>query len=245
MRSFPYAVVDLTHALTATVPTWDGSCGFEHHVHHDYDPAALYQFRTYKIDMSEGVGTHMDSPAHCIPGGKTIDELELADLIAPCVVIDISAIAHEKFSVSALDIKAFEKSHGPIQEGSIVMIRTGWERFWPEPERYRNGHLFPSVSKEAAELLLQRDIAGLAIDTLSPDRPEDGFPVHKLLLGNGKFIVENAARLGTLPPQGSFVMAVPIKIKDGTEAPIRLIGFVNQEHANDTTLVAILSHPPQ
>lgn len=104
-------------------------------------------------------------------------------------------------------------------------MKTGWERHWSSPGKYRNNLLFPSISADAAELLLERSIVGVGIDTLSPYREEDGFPVHKLLLGAGKYIVENAANLGSLSPHGNFIMVLPMKIADGTEAPIRLIGL--------------------
>ena len=227
-KQFPYKIVDLTHALSADIPTWDGSCGFEHHRHHDYDPAAEYQFRTHKIKMSEGIGTHMDAPAHCFAGAATIDKLDLSSLVVPCVLIDISALSHERYSLSVEDIEAFENTHGAIPAGSFVMVKTGWARLWQEPEKYRNNHLFPSISAAAAQLLVERGVAGLGIDTLSPDRAEDGFPVHKILLGAGKYIVENAAYLDQLPAVGGFVMVMPIKIAGGTEAPIRLVGLIEK-----------------
>jgi len=223
---FPYTIVDLTHTLSPKIPTWDGSCGFNHHVHHDYDPSAQDQFRTHKISMNEGIGTHIDSPAHCIAGGRTIDALPLENLCVPCVMIDVSGASHDSYSVSVKDIKGFEKNHGDVEAGSLVLFRTGWERFWREPEKYRNNHRFPSISKEAAEFLLNRGIVGLGLDTLSPDRGDDGFPVHKIVLGNGGYIIENAFNLSALPPQGSFAMALPLKIENGTEAPVRLIGLL-------------------
>ncbi len=226
LTSFPYKLIDLTHALSPAIPTWDGSCGFDHRRHSDYDPGVEYQFRIHRVVMNEGIGTHMDSPAHCIPGASTIDRLSLENLAVPCVVIDVSATADMRYKVSPEDIMNFEKTHGSIPAGSLVMVKTGWERFWQKPEQYRNDHLFPSVSPEAAQLLLARDIAGLGTDTLSSDRGDEGFPVHKLILGAGKYLVENAANLSSLPPTGSFVMTMPLKIKDGTEAPVRLIGLI-------------------
>ena len=104
------------------------------------------------------------------------------------------------------------------------MIKTGWERFWNEPQKYRNKHIFPSVSADAANLLLQRGVAALSIDTLSPDSPEDGFNVHRIFLGNNKLLIENAANLDKMPSTGSYVMICPIKIKDGTEASTRVVG---------------------
>ncbi|MES2906227.1 MAG: cyclase family protein [Pseudomonadota bacterium] len=222
---FPYTLIDLTHSLSPEIPTWDGSCGFDHQCCYDYEPAAEYQFRLHKIAMNEGIGTHMDSPAHCFANGMTIDQLPLAGLISPCIVIDISTVAHERTKVSVQDIENFEKEHGTIPHGSFAMIKTGWERFWATPEKYHNNHLFPSVSREAAAFLLDRGITGLGIDTLSADHGDEGFPVHKLVLGTGKYLVENAANLDALSPRDDFIMIVPMKIKNGTEAPIRLIGL--------------------
>ncbi len=73
---------------------------------------------------------------------------------------------------------------------------------------------------------MERNIAGLWIDTLSPDRSESGYPVHAALLGAGKYIVENIANAGALPPIGSFAFVLPIKTQKGTDAPIRLIVLI-------------------
>lgn len=221
--------IDLTHVLSPAIPTWDGSCGFHLDLLKDY---SAYQsgtkFRNQHIRMEAGIGTHMDAPAHCIAGGLSIADLPLSQLIAPCVVIDLSAQANESFSLSVKDIKDFETKYGLIPKESIVLIHTGWERFWPEPAKYCNHYCFPSVSQEAATYLLKRDIKGLGIDTLSPDRPESGFPVHQLLLGAGKYIIENVAHSKQLPPQGSLLLVLPIKIQGAAEAPIRLIGMVGK-----------------
>ena len=90
--------------------------------------------------------------------------------------------------------------------------------------------VFPSVSLEVAELLLERGVNALGIDTLSPDRPEDGFKVHKTFLGSDKILIENVANLGSMPPTGGFVIVLPIKIKDGTEAPVRLVGLIENDN---------------
>ena len=111
---------------------------------------------------------------------------------------------------------------------TFVMIKTGWERFWQEPGKYKNHYRFPAVSKDAALMLIEKQVCGLGIDTLSPDRPEDGYPVHQLWLQSGKFIVENAANLNNLPIVGSFIMPIPIKVKQATEAPIRLLALVSE-----------------
>ena len=226
---FPYKLVDLTHTLDSSIPTWDGGCGFNHDLHLDYTNCeGEDKFRVMKITMHAGIGTHMDAPSHCIIGGKCIQEFDVNDLCMPCVVINVSSKAHERYSISLEDIRDAESIHGQISKGSCVMIRTGWDGFWSDPKKYRNNHIFPSITAEAANLLLDRDVAALGIDTLSPDRPEDGFNVHQAFLSKNKILIENVTNLDKMPSVGSYVMALPIKVKDGTEAPIRLIGLILQ-----------------
>ena len=227
---FPYKLIDLTHALDGAIPTWNGGCGFNHDVHIDYsDCEGEYKFRVMKVSMHAGIGTHMDAPSHLIAGGKCIHNFDVNDLIMPCVVMDISAKCHERYSLGVQDIVDFESRFGLIDQDSCVLVKTGWSKFWHTPLQYHNNHVFPSVSLEAAERFLERGVRALGIDTLSPDRPEDGFKVHKIFLGSQKIIIENVANLDNIPPSGSFALALPIKIKDGTEAPIRLVGLIERD----------------
>ncbi len=226
---FPYKLIDLSHVLDGNIPTWNGGCGFNHDVHINYsDCEGEYKFRVMKVKMHAGIGTHMDAPSHCIPGGRCINDFDVNDLCMPCVVIDVSDKCHERYSLSLQDITDFESKYGAIDKGSCVMIRTGWEKSWHTPLKYHNNHVFPSVSSEAAELFLERGVSALGIDTLSPDRPEDGFKAHKSFLSADKIIIENVANLDSMLPLGSFVMVLPIKIKDGTEAPVRLVGLIKK-----------------
>ena len=193
----------------------------------DYDPNDIYQFRTHKINMDEGIGTHLDAPAHCFEKGRCINDINLEELVAPCVMLDISKKAHENYSLSEDDIQLFEKSNGEIKPGSFVIVYTGWDKHWEDPIKYRNDLVYPSISAAAAAfLVIKRNIVGIGIDTLSPDRASDGFPVHQIVLGADKYIVENIANASKLPPIGSYSLALPLKIREGTEAPIRLVGLI-------------------
>ena len=233
--SFPYQLIDLTHTLDGDIPTWNGGCGFHHDVHIDYsDCQGEDKFRVMNVKMHAGIGTHMDSPSHCIPGGRSIHDFDVNALIMPCVVIDVSDQCHERYSLGAQDIADFESKHGKILRGACVFVKTGWSQFWHTPSKYHNNHVFPSVSSEAASLLLKRGVNALGIDTLSPDRSGDGFPVHRLFLGADKILIENVANLGAMPPTGSFVMVLPMKIKDGTEAPVRLVGLIERDNETST-----------
>lgn len=227
MDLLKYNLIDLTHSLSSEIAQWTDGCGFEHQIKCDYaDTLSTVKFRTYDIKMHAGTGTHMDAPSHCIENGLSIADIPLQKLLMPCVVIDVSKSAHEKFIVTSMDIVAFENNHGHILSNTFVFIYTGWSQYWHNPKKYRNNLIFPSVSREAAELLLERDVCGLGIDTLSPDCLNSGFPVHQIFLGAGKYIIENIANLEKLSITGAYSLALPMKIANGTEAPVRLIAFM-------------------
>ena len=222
-----FRIIDLTHALSETIPTWDGGCGFDLAIAKDYkDYAAPDLFRVQKITCGAGSGTHIDAPAHVVPGGITVDKLELKDLVSDCVVIDVSAEANDNYMVMPFALEQFENEHGEIAPQSFVIFYTGWDKNWEFKEKYHNDHMFPGVHLATAEMLLERSIVGIGIDTLSCDRGDRGFPVHKAILGAGKYLVENIANAKELPPIGARVLALPMKLTGGTEAPLRLIAFV-------------------
>ncbi|WP_367608155.1 cyclase family protein [Legionella sp. W05-934-2] len=227
--TFPFTIIDLTHTLDAKTPCWDLGCGFDITSTLNYDECSTeVKFKVQHLSLPAGIGTHVDAPAHCYAKGETIEKLSITHnhLLATATMIDVSSKSHEHYLVMEDDIRSFEKEHGKIGQNSVVIIFTGWEIFWQNPQRYRNNLQFPSVSQEAAQLLLDRDIAGLGIDTLSPDTPTSGFPVHQLLLSNGKYLIENVANANKLPATGSWLLALPLKISQATEAPARVIGMV-------------------
>src|SRR5579885_927188 len=222
-----FTFIDLTHSLSADVPHWGVDVGFKYNARYIQTPESARQvrFRVQRLEMSAGIGTHLDAPSHCFENGQAVAAIPLQSLISPCRVIDVSAKAHETYSVTEEDIALFEEEFGTIPRGAFVIIYTGWDQRWNQPEKYRNEKIFPNVSVEAARLLLSRGITGLGIDTLSPDAFGSSFPVHELILGAGKYIIENVANANQLDPADGYVFALPMKISDGTEAPMRLIGM--------------------
>lgn len=214
-----FQIIDLSQSLTPEAPTWCGSCGFDLMTCKDYDQI----FRVQKMTLQAGVGTHLDAPSHLVPGGLSVAELSLETLLVPLVIITVSAKAD--YEVSPSDIEAFEEIYGRIPEGSLVIVHTGWHRFWQDPIAYRNDHQFPALTASAAALLLERHVVGLGIDTLSPDCRDKSFPVHQLFLTAGKYIIENVGDCSRVPPIGSYALAFPLKIEAATEAPLRLVAI--------------------
>lgn len=228
-----YQIIDLSHAINPNVPTWTGCCGFKSTIKCDYEDCETEtKFRAQKFEMVASIATHMDAPAHCFAGAATIDQLELSNLLVPAVVIDISQkIKEADDQLTVQDIQEFESAFGTIPSQCLVIIYTGWSKHWNDPEKYRNADKqgllhFPTVSAEAAEFLFSRQIVGIGVDVISPDRHDSGYPTHRIFLGNGKYIIENVANAHKLPPTGSFVLVMPLKIEGATESPIRLVGLI-------------------
>ncbi len=226
-----FEAIDLTHALNSDIPTWTGGCGFQYEVKMDYDDGV----RVLLYKCHAGVGTHMDAPSHFYRNGAQIADIPLEQLIVPASVIDVSAKSHPDFFVGPEEIVEYEKKWGRIEERSLVFVYTGWDKFWGNVGRYRNadhsGKMhFPGFHVKAAELLLERKIAGVGIDTLSPDGSNNArgerFPVHECLLRAGKYIIENVAQLSKMPAKGAFALALPIKVSEGAEAAMRLVGLI-------------------
>ena len=226
-----FEAIDLTHPLDCNVPTWNGSCGFQFEVKMDYDQGV----RVLLYKCHGGVGTHMDAPSHFYPDGDSMSDIPLDQLIVPVCIIDVSSKSHPDYFLGPEEVLEHEKKWGEIEEKSLVFAYTGWDKFWGDVKRYRNADFsgkmhFPGFDVKAAELLLERKISGLGIDTLSPDGshngPGDRYAVHECLLREGKFIIENAAHLSKMPAKGGYALALPLKIVHGAEAPMRLVGLV-------------------
>lgn len=225
-----YNILDLTHTLDEHSPTWPGSTSFRRELRANYKQGC----RVYDYIQAEGIGTHIDAPAHFIENGRTISDLTLKELIAPGCVIDVreKVESNTDYLISTQDIIHWEKQHHLIPQGAIFLACTGWSKYWPDTKHYRNndenGDMhFPGFAKNAAELLVTRGVAGVGIDTLSIDRGIDKtFAAHHILLGNGLFQIENLTGLALLPPTGSIIFALPTKIKDGPEANARIVALI-------------------
>lgn len=223
-----YKFVDLTHLLNPSIPMWDKSNGFNLEILSNYEKG----YKTERIVTDAGIGTHMDAPCHIMKGGSSISDIPLEQLIIPACVLDISQNTNPDYHISRQDIENYEKEHGEIPKNSLFIAYTGWSRFWPDAKRYRNadknGNLhFPTFSIEAAEFLLQREVAGIGVDTLSPDI-DPQFPIHHLILKSGRFIVENLANCHLMPPRGAEVLLLPLNIHEGSESPIRAVGMIKR-----------------
>jgi kynurenine formamidase len=236
-----FRLVDLSHTYDESTLYWPTSPSrFESETLADgYTPGGFY-YRAKRFSTPEHGGTHIDAPVHFAEEGWSLDEIPLARLIGPAVVIDVSeaAMRDADYVLGRADVEAWEAEHGPIPEGSIVLLRTGWSRFWPDEGAYfgrpEGGELldlhFPSYGAEAARFLIeQRRVALLGVDTASIDHgPSADFPVHRIAGGANVPGLENLTGLEQLPAVGSLVIAAPIRTVGGSGAPVRAVALVPQ-----------------
>ena len=196
----------------------------------DYDKG----YQLHKFDMGENTGTHVDAPSHFIKGKRPIDQIPLADLLVPAVVVDVQdkVAANSDYQLSADDITAWEAKHGSIPAGALVILNTGWHKRFGDAERYINMDSqkvmhFPGYSRESAVLLLQRDVIGIGIDTLSIDHgASKDFATHSVMLAANKYMVENMANLDALPPTGATVVIGVLPVRDGSQAQARIFALL-------------------
>lgn len=229
-------LLDLTYALNDHSPYWPGA---------NYQPFKLVTIATLEKDgvlskavsFPEHLGTHLDAPNHFEANRPSVDQLTPEQLFAPGVRIDIAmqAETNADYVLTREDVAAWEAGHGAIPDGAVVLIHTGWGRFWTNYDRYKNQDArgvmhFPGCSKAAAEFLVtERKVRGLGIDTLSIDPGvSKTFDVHHVLNAAGRYALENVAHLDELPAKGFYLVVAPIKIEDGSGGPARVFAIVSR-----------------
>jgi len=232
-------LVDLTHPFDANTIAPPGlAAGFELEILPEAAAEPGQVGATYRFCAPEHAGTHLDAPSHHARGGRAVDDLALDQLVAPAVVIDVESQAQRDadFTLELADIEAWESRFGRIPAGSIVLLRTGWSRRWPDRLRYLGSERtepsaelrFPGFGAAAAALLVrERGVAALGIDTasLDPGAVRDA-PVQRLAAAAEVPALENLAHLDRLPATGAWIVALPMHLAGGSGAPLRAIAFV-------------------
>ena len=234
----PGKVVDLTHNLDHRTIRWPTDPGFAYS-YDDYGRAPEgYFYAAGHFSSPDHAGTHMDAPLHFNGEGLHAGQVPVASLVGPAAVIDFStrALADPDAVLLPADIARYERIHGPIPAGAIVVAHSGWGRFWGDPRRYlgtqtpedASGLHFPGFSFDAARLLLElREVIAIAIDTASLDPGNHaGYPVHRLWLGANRPGFENLADVDKLPASGALLVCAPMKIYGATGAPARIFAVL-------------------
>ena len=232
-------LVDLTHNYSSETIYWPTEEGFKLDIGFDGMTEKGYYYSAKKFSAPEHGGTHIDAPIHFAENGKTVDQIPLEQLFGQAVVIDVSKVALENrdYQVSVQDFTNWESIHGTIPDGAIILLYTGYGRYWPDRLQYlgtdKKGTqalddlCFPGLDPLAAAWLVEnRKLNAIGIDTQSIDYGKSKFfETHRILCKKSIPFFENVANLDKLPSTGTFVIALPMKIKDGSGAPLRLVAI--------------------
>ena len=227
----PAKAHDLTHELYDMFPTYFGAQQLFMEQKFNFKE---HTFNLYELRISEHTGTHIDAPLHFTADGRSVAELPVEDLVAPLVVIDIKAKAAENADaqVTPEDIKAWTDANGPIPDGAIVAMNSGWAAH-VATDRFRNlgadGKTmhFPGFHVDAVKQLLETSTKAIAVDTLSLDFGQSpDFIVHNTWLPAGRYGIEGIANLDAVPASGATIVVGAPKVRSGTGGPARVFAMV-------------------
>lgn len=237
-------VVDLTQTLSEDTPLlvlpepFGQTAAFSRQEISRYDErGAAWHWNNFTV--GEHTGTHFDAPVHWVTGkdlaDNTVDRIPVQPLIAPAVVLDFSGecASDPDFLLTVEHIERWESQHGAIPAGSWVLFRTDWSK--RDVDAYTNravdGPHTPGPSTAAVEALIARDVIGFGVETIGTDAGQafaltPPYPAHTLLHGAGKYGLQCLENLDQLPATGALVIAAPLKIRDGSGSPLRVLALV-------------------
>ncbi|MCF6269221.1 MAG: cyclase family protein [Melioribacteraceae bacterium] len=236
-------LVDLTYSFDENTIYWPTADGF-HLINESHGMTENgYYYSSNKFSTAEHGGTHLDAPIHFYKDGITTENIPLENLYGNAVVIDASEVCdtNRDYLFNVADFELWEKKYGTIAEGSIILLKSGYGKYWPDRKSYMgtaeigsdavaNLH-FPGLHEDGAKWLVEkRKIKAIGIDTPSIDFGQSKlFKAHVVLASNNIPIFENVANLNELPVSGFKVIALPMKIKGGSGGPARIIAIFDNE----------------
>jgi len=176
---------------------------------------SLNRSNVSNICMGTHTGTHIDAPLHLIENSKSVDNIFLGNVFGMACFIEI--LKNNKEVINVEDLKKID-----IQEGNILIVRTGWEK-----NKYKNRYFtdFPYFSVDCADYIVSKKIKAFGSDIPSVDGPGKNAAFHKKLLKNNIPIIESLINLKHLVGKNMMFSALPLKIKNSDGSPVRAIAF--------------------
>lgn len=238
-------IIDLSHTFSDETVYWVTAKEFKLDVVAKGDTDKGFFYAANNFETAEHGGTHIDAPIHFAKGKQSVEEIPLEKLIGDAIKVDVTvnASGNADYLITVEDFTRWEKTNGKIPSGAIVLLETGHSKYYPDKVKYlgtdqRGAEAikllhFPGLSPEAASWLVKnRNINAIGIDTPSIDYGQsEYFKSHVILLAENIPTFENITNLEELPAKGFEVIALPMKIKDGSGAPLRIIATVKNSQS--------------
>jgi kynurenine formamidase len=243
-------VVDLTQTLapefpTITLPPEFGQCApfrIEEISRYDERGPAWYW---NNFTVGEHTGTHFDAPIHWVSGkdlpDNAVDTIPAKNFLAPAAVISCveESAADPDFVLTIAFLEAWERRHGRIEAGSWVLLNSNWSKK-PHADYAglrEDGAHTPGPGPEVVRWLIEnRDVHGLGTETIGTDAGQaqhfhPPYPAHFYMHGKGRYGLQCLTNLDLLPPKGAVIIAAPLKIKQGSGSPLRVLALISKEGA--------------
>jgi kynurenine formamidase len=211
-------IIDLSHTLQNGMPVFPGDAPpeFQKSMTHENDGAQVI-----RMDIATHHGTHLDCPLHFVAGGESTESSGIEHFFGNAYLADCSGFKAGEI----MPASHFESLDVYWNNIKWIVIYTGWYKHWGNKKYFDH---FPVLSKNAAEFLVEKGIQGIGLDVISIDAIDSvEYPVHKITLGNGLFIIENLTNLNSIPQQYFRLAAFPLKIQDGDGSPVRAVAVLD------------------
>lgn len=236
--------VDLTHTFEPGIPHWPGFPDSQRELLFWYDdqppgPGTLGTGFYAQLFTHVGQwGTHADPPAHFIRGLRTLDQIEVKEMIMPLVVIDVheKVAANPDYTITMDDVRNWEKRHRKIPEGSFVAMRTDWSKRWPDMDAMQNKDAegiahYPGWSQEVLTYLYEeRHITASGHEPTDTDpgiaTSQGDYSLEAYVLGTNHYQIELLTNLDLVPEAGALVVVTFPKPRDGSGFPARVFAIV-------------------
>ena len=182
-----------------------------------------------KSHFQHSLETHIESPALIWKNGKTIDAFGPEYFVRSAALLDLRNRV-SKGVIDDEDLEGAEEGAGlAVRAGEIVIIQTGWEKFYSNPKRYR---VHPGLSTNAGEYLAFKGVSAVGIDTPSVDLPTElRLRVHSTLLRRKILVIENLRNLDLIEESRFQLLALPLNLKTAS-SPARVVAIKTTQSTN-------------
>ena len=233
--------VDLTHAFEPGIPRWPGFPDETRKTIYWYDKRPETMGSGFFAEVFTHVGqwgTHVDPPAHFIKGLRTVDQIDVKEMILALVVVDVheDAAKNPDYILSIERVKKWEKDHGPIPGGAFVAMRTDWSKRWPDAAKMANKDVngvahYPGWSLPVLKYLYEeRKITASGHETTDTDpgiaTTKDDYSLETYILSTNHYQIELLTNLDQVPESGAIVVASFPKPKGGSGFPARVFAIL-------------------